>query len=170
MKKPLTIILALAAIFAAAYFTLPSAKISRDYCAFCDPNVIHAQKFYEDEEIVALYTHKPVMPGHCLIIPKRHSERFEMITDKENAAIGRGIKKVDQAVSKVFGTSSYLLLQKNGVESGQTVPHVHFHYMPRQEGDSSSLKFLINMYIANLKKPISPSEMEEVCEKMKAAM
>ncbi len=170
LKKSLYVLLGLCVLSTAVYFLTPSAKLSKDYCAFCDPKVIEAQKFYEDDTIVALYTHKPVMPGHCLIIPKRHAERFEQLTDQENTSIGHVIKQVDQAAMKVFNTSSYLLLQKNGAEAGQTVPHVHFHYFPRQKGDDSSLKFLMNMYIANLKKPMSPPEMKEVCGKMKEAM
>lgn len=170
LKKSLFVFLGLFILSIGLYYLTPSAKPSRDYCAFCDPKVIEAQKFYEDDTIIALYTHKPVMPGHCLIIPKRHAERFEQITDHESASISRAIKKIDQAAVKVFGTSSYLLLQKNGAEVGQTVPHVHFHYMPKKAGDDSSLKFLLKMYIANLKKPMGPSEMKEVCEKMKEAV
>ena len=170
LKKSLYVLLGLFLLPAIFYFLTPSAKLSRDYCAFCDPKVIESQKFYEDETIVALYTHKPVMPGHCLIIPKRHAERFEQLTDQEGASISRVIKKVDQAASKVFNTSSYLLLQKNGAESGQTVPHVHFHYFPRQTGDGSPFAFFMKMYIANFKKPMAPSEMKEVCEKMKEEM
>jgi diadenosine tetraphosphate (Ap4A) HIT family hydrolase len=170
LKKSLYILLGLLVFSMGLYYLTPSAKLSRDYCAFCDPKIIEAQKFYEDDTIVALYTHKPVMPGHCLIIPKRHSERFEQITDQESLSISRAIKKIDQAAVKVFNTSSYLLLQKNGAEAGQTTPHVHFHYMPKQAGDNSSLKFLLKMYMANLKKPMAPSEMKEVCEKMKEAI
>lgn len=170
MKKILFVFLGLLVLSIGVYFLMPSAKLSRDYCAFCDPKVIDAQKFYEDESVVALYTHKPVMPGHCLIIPKRHAMRFEQLTDAEAASISRVIKKVDQAAIKVYNRASYLLLQKNGVEVGQTVPHVHFHYFPREAGDDSSLKFLMNMYLANLKKPIAPAEMKEVCQQMKEAM
>jgi len=170
LKKILYISLGLLVLFTGIYSMIPPAKLSKEYCNFCDPKVIGAQKFYEDDTIIALYTHKPVVPGHCLIIPKRHVERFEQINDQESVYLSRAIKKIDQAASKVFGVSSYLLLQKNGTEVGQTVPHVHFHYMPRQAGDNSSLKFLLKMYIANLKKPMHPSEMKEVCEKMKEAM
>jgi histidine triad (HIT) family protein len=170
MKKIMIVLLGLTLLGAISYFLIPSAQLSKDYCAFCDPQVIAAQKFYEDDQIVALYTHKPVVPGHSLIIPKRHSERFEQITEEESAAMTRVIKKVDQAASRVFHTSSYLLLQKNGIETGQTVPHVHFHYMPRKAGETSMMKFLLQLIIANHKKPIAPSEMKEVCEKMKEAM
>lgn len=170
MKKTLFVLLGLFVLSVGVYFLTLPGKLSKDYCAFCDPKVIEAQKFYEDDMIIALYTHKPVLPGHCLIIPKRHAERFEQLTDAENASIGRIIKKVDQAAIKVFNRSSYFLLQKNGAEVGQTVPHVHFHYFPREAGDDSSLKFLMKMYIANLKKPMTPPEMKEVCDKMKEAM
>jgi len=84
--------------------------------------------------------------------------------------IGRIIKKVDQAAMKVFDTSSYLLLQKNGLEVGQSVPHVHFHYISRKTGDNSMISFLIKMYIANTKKPIPSDEMYEIVKKMKQAI
>jgi histidine triad (HIT) family protein len=142
---------------------------SDPYCPFCDSNVLNQQTFYEDDLVLALYTHKPIFPGHCLIIPKRHVERFEELTSEEITQIGEMIKKVNQAVEKVFDTSSYLLLQKNGSEVGQSVPHVHFHYIPRKANDSSTLKFLIKMYIANIKGPISPDEMRENIEKLKAS-
>lgn len=153
------------------FFIKPFSNSSfHDHCAFCNPAVLNNQKFYEDGLILALYTHKPVLPGHCLIISKRHVERFEMLTDDEITQIGRVVKKVNQAVEKVFGTSSYLLLQKNGLEVGQSVPHVHFHYIPRKKGDHSTLKFLAKMYITNLQKPLSAAEMQRVVAKMKEAM
>jgi diadenosine tetraphosphate (Ap4A) HIT family hydrolase len=104
------------------------------------------------------------------VIPKRHGERFELLTDEEITQIGRTIRKVDQAVTKVFGTSSYLLLQKNGIEVGQSVPHAHVHYIPRKEGDSSAFGFVVKMFIANAKGPISSDEMQETVDKLKEAL
>ncbi len=139
-------------------------------CAFCDAAVLEYQHFYEDDLVIGLYTHKPTMPGHCLIIPKRHVERFEMLSDEESLRMFQVIKKTDVAAQKVFGTSAYLLLQKNGHEVGQTVPHVHFHYIPRKAGDSSVVVFLFKMFLSNVKGPISPEEMHETVEKLKVAM
>lgn len=152
------------------YLLSTTQSSSEEYCAFCDPEVLARQTFYEDDLVLALYTHKPILPGHCLIIPKRHVERFEFLTDEEITQMGRVIKKVNNAVVKVFGTSPYLLLQKNGSEVGQTVPHVHFHYIPRQSGDDSTIGFLIKMYSAPLLGPISTEEMQDAVEKLKHAM
>lgn len=147
-----------------------SIPVSNTYCPFCDMKVLNSQKFYEDELVTALYTHKPIYPGHCLIIPKRHSARFEMLTDEEILQMGRVIKKVHLAATKVFKTSSYLLLQKNGREVGQSVFHVHFHYIPRMKNDDSIQRFLFNMFLASFKNPISSSAMQEAVNDMRAAM
>ena len=160
-------ILFMTSLIGGVYFFSPRLARFTEYCAFCDPKVLDRQKFYEDDLVLALYTHKPILPGHCLVLPKRHVERFEVLTDSEITQIGRVIKKVDQAVTKVFGTSSYILLQKNGIEAGQSVPHVHVHYIPRKEGDSSTFGFLVKMYIANAKGPISPDEMQQIIERLK---
>ncbi len=172
-KRLLLLTVILICLIGGAYFLfvkLFSHPSSNDYCAFCDPAVINYQKFYEDDLVFALYTHKPILPGHCLIVSKRHAERFETLTDAEVVQIGRVIKKVNQAVMKVFGVSSYLLLQKNGLEVGQSVPHVHFHYVPRKAGDDSTIQFIIKMYIANAKQPISQDEMRETVEKLRQAI
>jgi diadenosine tetraphosphate (Ap4A) HIT family hydrolase len=138
------------------------------YCAFCDPAVLEAQAFYEDELVIALYTHKPIFPGHCLVIPRRHVERYEALSDDEMLQIGRVVRKVDAAAQRVFGVSSYLLAQKNGVEVGQSEPHIHFHYIPRQQGDDSTLKFLYNAVVAKLFPPITREEMSEQVSQLKA--
>lgn len=174
MPRKLILFFALcAALMGGAYFlvlqTFPPVRFT-SYCAFCDPAVLERQAFYEDELVLALYTHKPVLPGHCLVIPKRHVERFENLTEAEITHMGRVLKKVDLAAMKVWGTSSYLLLQKNGREVGQSVPHVHFHYIPRKAGDGSAVTFLFNMCLANLKKPLSAEEVRPIVEKMREAM
>ncbi len=163
-------------VFPTLYFlgaiciTLPTKGYSEEYCAFCDASILEYQSFYEDDLVFALYTHKPILPGHCLVIPKRHVERFELLTEEEITAMGKVIKKVDQAAMSIFNTASYLLLQKNGVEVGQSVPHVHFHYIPRKQGDSSTLTFLIKLYFRNIQGPISSQEMKENTEVLKQAI
>jgi diadenosine tetraphosphate (Ap4A) HIT family hydrolase len=146
-------------------FSLFSEGITK-YCPFCDQQVLNNQKFYEDDLVMALYTHKPIMKGHSLIIPKRHVERFEELNEKELAQLMKVIKKVNQAAVNVYHVSAYLLLQKNGHEAGQTVPHVHFHYIPRKSGDDSIIKFFYKMFIANVKKPIKHDKLQKEIEKL----
>jgi diadenosine tetraphosphate (Ap4A) HIT family hydrolase len=171
-KKIINFLLIVSCLIGSIYFYAIKSPthLYQKECAFCDTEVLESQKFYEDELVLALYTHKPIFPGHCLIIPKRHVERFEMLSNEEITQIGQVIRRVDQAAQQVFKTSSYLLLQKNGAEVGQTVPHVHFHYIPREAGDDSTLKFLMRMYVTNALRPIPALEMQDKVEKMKEAM
>ena len=173
LKKSFFFFFIAVAIGAVFYFFLGYDRGGNYFCRecpFCDPSIIQRQAFYEDDLVLALCTHKPVMPGHCLIIPKRHVERFELTSDEEASQICRAIKKVDRAVSKAFDTSAYLLLQKNGREVGQAVPHIHVHYIPRKAGDCSIFKFIFKMFFVELKDPISSAEMDETVEKFRRSM
>lgn len=170
IKKTIIIFTLIAFLIGGAYFFLLNRPVKNFSCAFCNERVLENQKFYEDDLVLALYSHKPILPGHCLIIPKRHVERFENLSDAEIAQIGLVIKKVNIAAEKVFNTSAYLLLQKNGKEVGQTVPHVHVHYVPRKKGDDSSLEFIFKMYLSVIKSPISSAAMQEIVGKMKEAI
>lgn len=170
MKKIICFFTVSILLFSGVFSIIPSKAFSEEYCAFCDQEVLENQKFYEDDSVYALYTHKPIIPGHCLIVPKRHVERFENLTETEMQHIFQVIKKVDLAAQKSFQTCSYLLLQKNGSEVGQTVPHVHFHYIPRQKGDDSVIKFILKLLIAPLKPPISSEEMQANVDKMEKAI
>ncbi len=171
MRRAIKWFLPFMILFGAALFSFSSSQKNQDEdCPFCNAKVLDLQKFYEDDLVVALLTHKPIVPGHCLIIPKRHVERFEGLSENELMQIGQVIKKVDMAAQKVFKAKSYLLLQKNGKEAGQTVPHVHFHYIPRQEGDDSVIGFMIRMYMANLSSPIKPDVIHKMVEEMQMAL
>ena len=132
-----------------------SPGYSDESCAFCKPEVLKAQAFYEDDLCYILYTHKPIVQDHCLIIPKRHVELFHELSDAESARMGDLVKKLHNSL----GERPYLLLQKNGSEVGQTVPHVHIHYLP-YEGDST-FSFLVKMFWKNACCPISSEEMEQ---------
>jgi diadenosine tetraphosphate (Ap4A) HIT family hydrolase len=115
-------------------------------CSFCDPEIIERQAFYEGNLIYALCDYRPIMPGHSLIIPKRHVERFEDLTSEEMAEIMQFIPKMHRAVSQVEGTDDYALLQKNGKSIGQSVPHVHIHYIPKKSSDSGELTTLFRFF------------------------
>ena len=103
-------------------------------CSFCNPVIVERQRFYEGRDIDALIDYRPISDGHCLIIPKRHVNSLGELTPEEWAEVGRVTQKVHNAACKIFGESDYLILQKNGESAGQTVPHVHFHYVRATTG------------------------------------
>jgi len=145
------------------------AQESTDICAFCKEEVLATHTFYVGEKARALITYKPTVEGHVLIIPERHVERFEQLTSEEIAEMGEIIKKVDIAVKNIYGNTGYLLLQKNGKEAGQSVPHVHFHYLPRTEGDGHWL-FALKFLTADYQKPLTFDQMKEITGNLRDEM
>jgi histidine triad (HIT) family protein len=100
-------------------------------CSFCSESVIHSQQVYEGKEVRALYNYSPALEGHLLIIPKRHVSRFEDLTDTEIVEMKQTIAKMQKAFEKVYQKSDYILVLQNGPNGGQSVPHTHFHMIPR---------------------------------------
>jgi len=142
-------------------------KPNKPSCPFCNDEILAYQSFYQDELVLGLYTHKPATEGHCLIIPRRHVERFENLTEDEITQIAMLVKKTQNAISKAFNKDKYLLLQKNGKEVGQSVPHVHFHIIPAEQGKSANL-FWAQFAISDLFSPINSDQMEENILKIQA--
>ena len=162
MKKSLTFILGLAFLtwvvfqidFKKIYINSPVVKES---CPFCNSDVIERQSVYRESGCIALLSYKPAVRGHMLIIPERHVERFEDLTSEEIAKIHAMIAKVDVAEKVIYGSTGYVLLQKNGAEAGQTVPHVHFHYLRMTQGDSK-IWFVLRAFVSPWLKALTPEE------------
>ena len=152
MKKKFLAVFLVGGVFC-AFFLIDFTPEKLAICPFCQSDVRERQLFYRGDEVLGLTTHKPAVKGHVLIIPNRHVERFEELRPSEVVEISAVVQKVDQAVRQVHGTSGYLLIQKNGREAGQSVPHVHFHYLPVKEGGSQALlafKFFLSPWLPAL--------------------
>lgn len=167
MKKKLVVssiilFLFLGLIYFSFEIIFSSHDFNKNYCPFCDRKVIEYQKYFEDDKVIGLCTYKPVSKGHCLIIPKRHVERFENLTDDEVLSLSTLIKKTQIAAEKIINTDSYLILQKNGKSVGQSVPHLHFHYIPRNADEKFLFTFFLRLAINPFTSKLSPNEMKEI--------
>jgi histidine triad (HIT) family protein len=106
-------------------------------CIFCKivSGEIPSYKIYEDENTLAFLDIMPVNPGHTLVIPKKHYENIEAIPEEELASLIKVVKKVGSALKNNFGAKGYNLMENNDPIAGQIIPHLHFHLIPRVEGD-----------------------------------
>ncbi len=108
-----------------------------------DPNNIFARilrgelpKFavYEDDLTLAFLDIMPATEGHTLVIPKEQAVTIFDVSPEGAAATIRTTQKVAAAVKKAFASPGLMLAQLNGAEAGQSVPHLHFHILPRFQG------------------------------------
>jgi histidine triad (HIT) family protein len=89
---------------------------------------------YEDEHTLAFMDIMPAVEGHTLVIPKEPGVTLFDISPEAAAATIRTTQKVGAAVKTALGVPGIMLAQLNGPEAGQSVPHVHFHILPRVGG------------------------------------
>ncbi len=91
-------------------------------------------KVAEDDATLAIMDLMPQADGHVLVIPKEPAAQiFELSGDAAAAGI-RMTQRVAAAVRAALGPDGVFIGQFNGAAAGQTVPHVHFHVIPRWEG------------------------------------
>jgi histidine triad (HIT) family protein len=93
-------------------------------------------KLYEDEQTLSFMDIMPQTDGHALIIPKEAAETIFDLSPASLAATVLTTQKVAIAVRKAFDAAGVLIAQTNGKAAMQSVPHLHFHVIPRREGDS----------------------------------
>lgn len=110
-------------------------------CIFCKivAGEITAYKVYEDDRVLAFLDITPVNPGHTLVIPKAHYENLLDLPEEEARNLISTIKKISSAILAGVESSGFNLGLNNGEAAGQVVKHVHFHIMPRLDGDGHKL-------------------------------
>lgn len=109
----------------------------KNNCVFCAiaAGEIPSFKVYEDDLVLAYLDINPFSKGHTLVIPKTHTEGLLDTDDATLAAVIARVKKVAAHVKATLGCDGFNILQNNGEAAGQTVKHVHFHIVPRWNGD-----------------------------------
>jgi histidine triad (HIT) family protein len=94
---------------------------------------------YEDDLTLALMDIMPSTEGHVLVVTKEPAEGILDLSPEGAAALIRTTQKVAKAVKAGLGAPGIMLVQLNGVAAGQSIPHIHFHILPRAEGLNLSL-------------------------------
>jgi histidine triad (HIT) family protein len=91
---------------------------------------------YEDADTLAFMDVMPQSPGHLLVIPKAPSRN---ILDADPAVLSKVIpvvQKLARAAQEAFEADGITVIQFNEPAAGQTVFHLHFHVIPRYEGQA----------------------------------
>ncbi len=103
-------------------------------CPFCRlaPS---GECYYENKYFYAAYNISPILPGHSLVIPKRHVVRLADLSEIETQEVMPFVIKVNRILSELFKTNDFDISIQDGTAAGQTVMHLHIHIIPRILGD-----------------------------------
>jgi histidine triad (HIT) family protein len=108
-----------------------------DDCIFCAIAAKRAPAniIYESEDTIAFLDVHPIVPGHVLVIPKRHCRNLFDLDDASAQGLVRAERIVARALRDAFQADGLTVLQANERAGGQSVFHYHAHLVPRFMGD-----------------------------------
>ena len=101
-------------------------------CIFC--KIVNgkspAEIEYEDTEILAFRDINPSAPTHILVIPKKHIESLNDITEADSQLMGKILLAIKQiAQRRNIVANGYRVIINCGPNAGQIVNHLHFHLL-----------------------------------------
>ncbi len=132
-------------------------------CIFCKiiAGEIPAKFLKESSNSVSFLDAFPLAKGHVLVIPKKHHQKIQDMSNEENTDLFSLVHSMISKVDKITGAT--LVAVHNGKEAGQEVPHVHVHLVPRSSDDSAGA--IHSMFGSTLN--LSESETQEMFNKLK---
>jgi len=91
-------------------------------------------KVFEDDKTFAFLDIMPRSPGHTLVIPKAKAVNMLDIAPDDLCDLMRSVRYLAPVVKEAMAADGLLIQQFNEAAAGQMVFHIHFHIVPRFEG------------------------------------
>ncbi len=135
-----------------------------DKCLFCRivSGELPATIVYEDGYSVAFLDHRPLFPGHTLLVPREHVETLGDLPAKIVGPYFEAAQLLSRAVESAMDAEGTFVALNNRVS--QSVPHLHVHVVPRRKKDG------LKGFFWPRTKYKSDEEMEEVKKKITTAL
>ena len=110
---------------------------------------IPSVKIYEDDVCFVILDINPVAKGHCLVISNIPYTNILQTPDDTVKHLISVAKKADKKLRDTLHCDGTNILINNDKASGQEVPHLHIHVIPRYNNDGKSFCLSHEKYIAN---------------------
>jgi histidine triad (HIT) family protein len=104
-------------------------------CRFCAiaRGETDARIVLDDEDVLAFLDHRPLFPGHCLVIPREHYETLADLPSPMLEPLFGAARLLSRAVVDALEADGSFVAVNNIVS--QSVPHLHVHVVPRSRKD-----------------------------------
>ncbi len=104
-------------------------------CKFCQiiAGEIPAHFVLDTDDVVAFLDHRPLFPGHTLVLPREHVETLADLPTDRVGPFFLQVQRVEAAVRTAMEAQGSFVAENNVVS--QSVPHLHVHVVPRRRKD-----------------------------------
>ncbi len=106
-------------------------------CVFCKiiAGEIPADFVYRDADVVAFLSIEPIMPGHTVVVPLRHSDTFDAASAEDVSKLFGVVHRLGGKLRDFVKADAYNVGLNCGAAAGQVIGHTHAHIIPRLNGD-----------------------------------
>lgn len=131
-------------------------------CFACDilAGTEKANVVYEDEMTLAFMAHRPLAPGHIIIIPKQHHEKIEDVPSDMIAHYFSVASAAGAALFEGVSATGTNIIANEGHSSNAVFPHFAIHVIPRKDDDGLKLNW-------KPQKPAEQGKLESTQKKIK---
>lgn len=133
-------------------------------CKLCDLDILNEQKIFETEKIIVIYNRWAATEGQCLVIPKRHVNNIQGLTELELNQLMKIVQMVSKMLKSKLNPIGFNYGFNEGTFAGQHINHFHFHIIPRFEGDKLNSNLIPKPQIM---KKLSENELKLQVKKFK---
>lgn len=92
-----------------------------------------SRKVYEDEYALCFHDIEPQAPVHVLIIPKRHVDSLDTVTEDEEEMLGHIMTLIPKIAKELGLENGYRVVSNCGEDGFQSVEHLHFHLLGKRQ-------------------------------------
>jgi ATP adenylyltransferase len=118
--------------------TLKNNSEGKSECFFCS-DIFKKRIIEETDMYYAVKDDYPVTEGHLLVIPKRHVAEYFDLSDEERRDADNLMKYLYHNMVKNDPTITRYNIGVNcGYSAGQSIFHLHYHLIPRRDGDTEN--------------------------------
>jgi len=116
---------------------------------------------FDSPAVLAFLDHRPLFPGHTLVMPREHVDTLTDLPARLTAPLFDAVSHLVRAIEAALGADGSFVAVNNRVS--QSVPHLHVHVVPRRKGDGLRGFFWPRGHYA------SAEEMEQIRQRIAAA-
>ncbi|MEP7187204.1 MAG: HIT domain-containing protein [Rhodanobacter sp.] len=133
-------------------------------CPFCAiaSGATRASLLLDKGGVLAFMDLRQAIPGHVLVVPRRHVPDIYDLAPDEAAAIMQVAVRVARALRSRYDMPGLNLWQSNGEAGGQEVGHFHLHVHPRQDSDG-----LLRVYPDGLPPPAARMSLDAMANSLR---
>jgi histidine triad (HIT) family protein len=104
-------------------------------CVFCKilAGQLPAKIITQTNDLIVIDNIAPKAAIHYLIIPKKHLPDIASFNEDDIPLAGNMVLMAKQLSKDLQGSQAFRLIVNNGADVGQSVFHVHFHFLAGQK-------------------------------------